>query len=262
MFSWFCGLHWFLFRLILYFGLCFLLSFFFKFGLLLVFYFWWHYFRLDFVLNFVFGFWGDNFGLNFMFNFVLNFMLRFMLDLVLALVLNFMLDLMFRFLFSRLLSSLVRLLSFLWLYTPFLFFGFFFIFVILLRPLLELLGYISNGSPIFSMFFLLSSHFDKKSSGENLFIKAISDEIDGVNFTFEDDFEGARVVLLDLDQMKVRESLLNIFFNCIEVALYEVQRHMLDLVAKGFDLVNQFFLVWHHKLFSLLFTTSLHQQLV
>jgi hypothetical protein len=81
------------------------------------------------------------------------------------------------------------------------------------------------------MLFLLSAHLDKEPPCEYLFIEAVPNEIDGVNSSFKYNFEGSGVVLLDLDEMEVGEGLFNILLNCIEVALDEVERDMLDLVT-------------------------------
>lgn len=186
--------------------------------------FWWHNFWLSFMLNFVFRLVFSfvlNFMLNFMLNFVLNFMFRFVFNLMLDFMLNFMLRLVFYD--FRLLCCGLRLLSFFRLVGSLLLFRFFLILSVFLGSLFELFRHISNSSPIFSMLFLLSSHFDKESSGKNLFVKARSDEIDGINFALKDNFKGSRVVFLDLDQVKVWKSLLNILLNCIEVAFDEVQ---------------------------------------
>jgi len=179
---------------------------------------------LNFCWDLVLHFWLNfmlNLGFNFMLNFVLDFMLYFVLDLMLNLMLNFMFWLVLSFMFywlSLLVSHLLRLLSLFSLSSSFLLFRVFFIFGILLRPLLELLGNITNSSPILSMLFLLSSHFDEEPPGKNLFIKASPDKVDSVNFAFEDYLEGTRVVFFDLDQMKLRKCFLNILLNCIEVA--------------------------------------------
>ena len=53
----------------------------------------------------------------------------------------------------------------------------------------ELSRHGSNAGPILDGLFLLSSHFDEESSVEDFLIVVISDEVDSVNFHFEDDFE-------------------------------------------------------------------------
>jgi hypothetical protein len=88
------------------------------------------------------------------------------------------------------------------------------------------------------MFLLLSSQLDEKSSGQNLLIKATSNEIDGVNFGLEDDLEGSRIVLLDLDEVVIRECLFNILLHGIEVAFDQIQRDVLDIVRNVLDFLN------------------------
>jgi hypothetical protein len=91
-------------------------------------------------------------------------------------------------------------------------------------------------SPVFSMFFLLSPHFDKKSSCKNLLIKAGSDKVDGINFTFKNNLKRSRVILFNFDKIELRECFLNIFFNSLEVAFDQVKRNLLNLVTQSFDL--------------------------
>lgn len=88
------------------------------------------------------------------------------------------------------------------------------------------------------MFLLLSSQLDEKPPCQDLLIKAIPDEVDGIDFGLEDNFEGSRVVLLDLDEMEIGKGLFNILLHSIEVALDEIQGHVLYIVSNVLDLLN------------------------
>jgi hypothetical protein len=48
---------------------------------------------------------------------------------------------------------------------------------------------VTDTSPIFDDLLLLSSHFDEESSTEYFFIVVVSNEVDGVDSHFKDDFE-------------------------------------------------------------------------
>lgn len=187
----------------------------------------------------LYGFLLGSFMLNWlMFNFMLHFrlllMFHFMLDFLLNSRLYFMFSLMLNFVLYRFVFNFsfrfgwFFLLS---LFDFFLLFGIFLIVHILSGCLLELLRDISNCSPVFSVFLLLSSHFNEKSSTQYLFIETCSDEIDGINFAFKNDFERSRVILFDFDQMEVRKCLLNIFFNSLEIAFNQIEWDMFNLIT-------------------------------
>ena len=204
----------------------------------------------------------------FMFNwFMLNFMLHFRLLLMLyyfmfSLFLNFMLNrfmlcfMLNYFMFHFVLSWLVfnwfvfswfvfnwfvfNWFVFNWFMFSFgiMFLSFFMSFLLFglrfrisLRSLFELFGNIAYSSPIFSQFFLLSTHFDKKSSGQNFFIKGSSDEIDSINFALKNNFKWARVVLLNFDEVELRECFFYIFLHSLEIAFDKVEWDMLDLIT-------------------------------
>jgi len=147
---------------------------------------------------------------------------------------NFMLD----FYIFLMLLNLFRLFHFLYLFLLRLFNFFFnwsiarsfiFHFSLLFTTLwsfldwlFELFRYISNSSPIFSNFFLLSSHFNEKSSSHNFFIETISDKVDGINFCFKYDLERSRIIFLDLDKVKLRECFFDVLFYSVEITFYEV----------------------------------------
>jgi len=141
------------------------------------------------------------------------------------------------------------LLYFLSLVSSFFFFWLFIMFDISLGCLFEWFGDIS----------LLSSHFDEKSSCKNLLAKAGSDEVNGINFTFKDNFKRPRVILFDFDKIELGECFLNIFFNCLEVTFDQVKRNLLNLVTQSFDLIYYLIFARHNKLL-LLLSTSLHHQ--
>ena len=114
-----------------------------------------------------------------------------------------------------------------------LFFIIFFIsvvFVVRFRSLFELFGDVSHCCPVLGVISLLSTHFNKKPSGEYFFIEAVSDEIDGVNPRLEDNFEGSWVVFFNFNQFKVRKGFFNIPFNSVEVAFDQIQGHIFNLV--------------------------------
>lgn len=121
--------------------------------------------------------------------------------------------------------------SFLFFFFSFIFsgicvFSFFFFhvfFAVAFWSFFELFGDVSDGCPFFSVFFLLSAHLDEESSAQNFLIEFIPDEIDGVNFGFEDDFEGSGVIFFDFDEVEFREGFADIFFHCVKVALDEIE---------------------------------------
>ena len=104
--------------------------------------------------------------------------------------------------------------------------------------LFESLWYIADSSPILSMFFLLSSHFDEKPPGEYFFIRWIFDEIDGINSCLEDDLKGSRIIFFDFDEVKVRKWFFNILLNSIEITLDEIKRNIFIIIIKTFNLGN------------------------
>ena len=81
---------------------------------------------------------------------------------------------------------------------------------------------ITDSSPIFNNLLLLSSHFDEESSAEYFFIIMVSDEINGVNSHFEDDFKGSGIIIFDFDEVEVREGFLYIFLGGIEITLDKI----------------------------------------
>ena len=99
----------------------------------------------------------------------------------------------------------------------------------------ELSRHGSNTGPILDDLFLLSSHFDEESSVEDFLIVVISDEVDSVNFHFEDDFEWSGIVILDFDELEFGEGLFNIFFGGIEIAFDQVECDVFDILIKIFD---------------------------
>ena len=99
---------------------------------------------------------------------------------------------------------------------------------------------VTDTSPIFDDLLLLSSHFDEESSTEYFFIVVVSNEVDGVDSHFKDDFEWSRVVIFDFDELEVRECFFDIFFSGVEVTLDEIQSDMLYFLIEIFDLLNEF----------------------
>ena len=88
------------------------------------------------------------------------------------------------------------------------------------------------------MFLLLSPHFDEKSSGKNFLIIAGSDEVDGIDFALEYDFEGSRIVLFNFDEIELRKCFLDIFLNSLEIAFDEIEWDMFYLIVQTFDLFD------------------------
>lgn len=115
----------------------------------------------------------------------------------------------------------------------------------------------ADGGPVFSMFFMLSAHLDEETSGEDLLVELFFDEIDGINFGFEDDFEGSRVVFFDFDELIVGEGPFNIFFDCVEIALDEVEGDVFDIIIEALDVIDEVFPLGYNKLF-LFFLCTLH----
>ena len=152
--------------------------------------------------------------------------------------------------------SLLALVFFAFLVGLSFFFGFSGMFS---RLLFEGFRDVADCSPVFSMLFLLSSHFDEKPPVEDFFVEAVSDEMDGIDSGFEDDFERSRVVFFDFDEFEIWEGFFNIFLNSIEITFDQVERYVLDVVVHQLDLVNQLILFGENKAMFLLFFT-LHQQ--
>ena len=77
----------------------------------------------------------------------------------------------------------------------------------------ELSGHVSDTGPVFDDLLVLSSHFDEESSVEYFFVVVVSDEVDGVNSHFEDNFKGSWVVIFDFDEIEFGESFFDIICN-------------------------------------------------
>ena len=82
---------------------------------------------------------------------------------------------------------------------------------------------ITHCCPVFSVLSLLSSHFNEKSPVADFFIERISDKIYGVDSSFEDDFEGSRIVFFDFNEFEVWESFFNILLDSIEITFDQVE---------------------------------------
>ena len=100
---------------------------------------------------------------------------------------------------------------------------------------------------------------DEETAGEYFFIELLLNEVDRIDFCFKDNFKGSGVVLFDFDKVKPWEGLLDVLLDSAEVALDQVQRHVLNIIVQILDAFDQFLLLGDHKLTLLLFT-SLHQQ--
>lgn len=114
--------------------------------------------------------------------------------------------------------------------------------------LAELPRDVSDCEPVLMVVFLLSAHLDEEASGEDLLVEFVFDEVDGIDFGFEDHFEGAGVVLLDLDELEFREGPFNILLDCVKVALDQVEGDVLDLIVKVLYVVDQVLLLRDHEL--------------
>lgn len=114
----------------------------------------------------------------------------------------------------------------------------FFVIVLIFFMLGKFFRNITNTSPVFYNLFMLSSHFNKKSSSQNFSIKAISYKVNGINFHLEYDLKRAWIVILNLDKFILRKSFFNILFSSIKVTLNKVEWNMLNIIIKGFNLFN------------------------
>jgi hypothetical protein len=130
---------------------------------------------------------------------------------------------------------------------------------VFLDGMLEGLGNVSNGSPIFRMFSLLSSHFDEEAPIEYFFVEGAAYEVDGINSSFEDNLEGSRVIFFDFDEVVVREGLFNILLNCRKITFDQVERDVFNIILHTLDLVNEVLLLGEDKSMLLLLLLSLHQ---
>lgn len=88
---------------------------------------------------------------------------------------------------------------------------------------------------------MLSTHFDKESPVQDFLVEASPDEIDGIDPHVENDLERAWVVVLNFDEVELRECLLHIILSGVEIAFNEIQRNMLDVIIKFFDLFDNIF---------------------
>jgi len=89
----------------------------------------------------------------------------------------------------------------------------------------------SNSRPFLGMFFLLSTHLDKKSASQYFFIRPIFDKINRIDAGFKDDFERSWVIFLDFDELEVGEGLFNILLNSIEITFDQIKRDMLNIIC-------------------------------
>jgi hypothetical protein len=77
---------------------------------------------------------------------------------------------------------------------------------------------------------VLSTHFNKKSSGENFFIIMISNEVNGINFHLKYNLEWSRIVVFNFDKFKIWEGFFDIFLGCIEIAFNQIQCDVLNFL--------------------------------
>jgi hypothetical protein len=89
---------------------------------------------------------------------------------------------------------------------------------------------ISDTSPILDHFFMLTTHLDEESTIEYFTIKTISNKINTINLSLENNFKRSWVIIFNFDKFIFRESFFNIFFSSIKVAFYEIQGNMLDII--------------------------------
>ena len=127
--------------------------------------------------------------------------------------------------------------------------------------LAELPRDVTDGSPVLSVLLVLTTHLDKETSGQNFLVELLLDEINGVDLGLKDDLKGTWIVLLDLDKLVVREGLFDIFFDSVEVALDEVERHVLNVIVKALYFINQVLSLRHRELLLLLLSTHLNNQI-
>ena len=103
----------------------------------------------------------------------------------------------------------------------------------------KLAGDVADAGPVLDYFLVLATQLDIEASREDLAVVAGADEVDGIDFHFEDHFKGAGVVVLDLDKVELGEGLLDILLGGIEVTLDEVEGDMLDIIVEFLNLVDQ-----------------------
>lgn len=103
----------------------------------------------------------------------------------------------------------------------------------------KLAGDVADAGPILDYFLVLATQLDIEASREDLAVVAGADEVDGIDFHFEDHFKGSGVVVLDLNKVELGEGLLDILLGGIEVTLDEVEGDMLDIIVKFLNLVDQ-----------------------
>ena len=116
---------------------------------------------------------------------------------------------------------------------------------------------VSDARPVLHNFFVLPTKFDEESSSQDFPVVAISNEVDGIDFHFKDNFEGAGIIVFNFDELELRECLLDILLSGIEIALNQVEGNMLDFIIKGLDLVDELIPLGEIVLFFLLATHSL-----
>ena len=104
----------------------------------------------------------------------------------------------------------------------------------------ELSWHVSDSSPVFNDLLLLSSHFDKESSVEDFLVVMVSDEVDGVNSHFKDDFEGSWVVIFDFDEIEFGEGFSDVVFGGIEITFDKVEGDVIEILIKVFDGLDKF----------------------
>lgn len=123
--------------------------------------------------------------------------------------------------------------------------------VLVSGPLAELPGDVPDSQPILMMVLVLPTHLDEEASAQNLLVEFFFNEVDRIDLGFEDHFEGPGVVLLDFDELEIREGSFNILLCGVEVALDEIEGDMLDLIVKVFDVLDEFLFFGDDKLLPL-----------
>lgn len=103
----------------------------------------------------------------------------------------------------------------------------------------KLAGDVADAGPILDYFLVLATQLDIEASRQDLAVVAGADEVDGIDFHFEDHFKGSGVVVLDLNKVELGEGLLDILLGGIEVTLDEVEGDMLDIIVEFLNLVDQ-----------------------
>lgn len=172
------------------------------------------------------------FNLWFFFNFFLSLYLLFFLFWFFEIMMFFILSWLFVLLFLIFILIILILM----------------LFVMIFIRMSELSWCISNSSPVFNQLFMLSSHFNKKSSIKYFFVIRSLYEVNCIDSHFQNNLKRSWIVIFDFNKFEVWESLFNIFLSGIEITFNEIEGDMLNILIKIFNLINKFFFIRNCKM--------------